>query len=77
MPNSKTSSVSNQLIENIHYYFNESGLMVFTEAYHLERGFCCGNGCLHCPYNFEAVEESRRKLLLKQRADSKNSSQEK
>jgi hypothetical protein len=32
------------------YYFNESGLMVFTESYHLKRGHCCGSGCKHCPY---------------------------
>lgn len=32
-----------------HYYF-ENGFMVFTEAYHLLRGYCCGNGCRHCPY---------------------------
>ena len=28
----------------------EGGLMVFTAAYHLRRGYCCGNGCRHCPY---------------------------
>ncbi|MCS6821942.1 MAG: DUF5522 domain-containing protein [Microscillaceae bacterium] len=32
------------------YYFNEQGLMVFTEAYHLKRGYCCKSGCKHCPY---------------------------
>ena len=32
------------------FYFNENGLMVMTAAYHLKRGFCCGNGCRHCPY---------------------------
>jgi len=32
------------------YYFNENGLMVFTEQYHLRRGYCCGSGCKHCPY---------------------------
>ncbi|MBN7817897.1 DUF5522 domain-containing protein [Algoriphagus pacificus] len=32
------------------YYFNEQGLMVFTAKYHLKRGYCCGNGCKHCPY---------------------------
>ncbi|UZD24750.1 DUF5522 domain-containing protein [Algoriphagus halophytocola] len=32
------------------YYFMENGLMVFTEKYHLKRGYCCGNGCKHCPY---------------------------
>jgi hypothetical protein len=24
--------------------------MVFTAAYLLRRGMCCGNGCRHCPY---------------------------
>jgi hypothetical protein len=37
------------------YYINENGLLVFTEAYHLKRGTCCGNACLHCPYNHENV----------------------
>jgi hypothetical protein len=31
------------------FYF-DNGLMVFTAAYHLRRGYCCGNGCRHCPY---------------------------
>jgi hypothetical protein len=31
------------------YYFD--GLyMVFTAAYLLKRGTCCGSGCRHCPY---------------------------
>ena len=32
------------------YYFNSEGKLVFTEYYHKKRGTCCGNGCLHCPY---------------------------
>lgn len=32
------------------YYFLPNGLMVFTAHYLLKRGYCCGNGCLHCPY---------------------------
>lgn len=32
------------------YYLNAEGYMVFTEQYHLRRGYCCGNGCKHCPY---------------------------
>jgi hypothetical protein len=24
--------------------------MVFTEAYHLRRGYCCHSDCRHCPY---------------------------
>ncbi|MGD0902046.1 MAG: DUF5522 domain-containing protein [Terracidiphilus sp.] len=26
--------------------------MVFTAAFHLKRGSCCGSGCRHCPYGF-------------------------
>jgi hypothetical protein len=32
------------------YYLDENGNMVFTAAYHLKRGTCCGNGCRHCPF---------------------------
>ena len=53
-----------ELIEGKHYYINEEGLMVFTSQYHLEKGFCCGNGCLHCPYAFINVPEPRRSVLL-------------
>ena len=28
----------------------DSGLMVMTSAYLAGRGWCCGNGCRHCPY---------------------------
>lgn len=35
------------------FYMNENGFMVFTEAYHLKRGYCCKNGCRHCPYGFQ------------------------
>jgi len=31
-----------------YYYFDENGLLVFTEEYHSNRGYCCGNGCRHC-----------------------------
>jgi hypothetical protein len=34
-------------------YYYENGFMVFTEAYHLKRGYCCKNGCRHCPYGFK------------------------
>lgn len=39
-----------ELIEGRDYYFNEEGLMVLTELFLKERGYCCGMGCLHCPY---------------------------
>jgi len=33
------------------YIDAETGLFVFTSEYHLARGFCCGNGCRHCPFS--------------------------
>jgi hypothetical protein len=32
------------------FYYTPEGYMVFTEQYHRRRGFCCGNGCRHCPW---------------------------
>ncbi len=31
------------------FYF-EGPYRVFTEAYHLRRGYCCNSDCRHCPY---------------------------
>jgi Family of unknown function (DUF5522) len=56
-----------ELIEGDDYYINNDGYLVMTEKYHRERGYCCGNGCLHCPYSFEAVPEPRRSELLGKR----------
>lgn len=36
-------------IRSEHFYM-EDGLLVFTEVYHLEKGYCCNNACRHCPY---------------------------
>ena len=46
-----------QPMEEGDYYFNEQGFMVFTEKYHLKRGFCCGSKCKHCPYGWENVPD--------------------
>ena len=32
------------------FYYNNDGRIVMTESYHINRGSCCGNKCLHCPY---------------------------
>jgi hypothetical protein len=37
------------LVENEDYYLDH-GLMVLTARYHLRRGYCCKQGCRHCPY---------------------------
>jgi hypothetical protein len=34
------------------YYYSPEGYIVFTEKYLLKRGYCCQNGCRHCPYGF-------------------------
>ncbi len=57
------------LFEDDEFYVNENGLYVFTAAYLLERGYCCGNGCVHCPYEYKNVvdSEKKNKLLEKQK----------
>ena len=52
------------LEENIDFYYNEQGYVVLTEKYHRERGYCCGNGCLHCPFDYENVPEDKKSRLL-------------
>ena len=47
-----------ELIEGIDYYV-ENGLLVFTEYYLRERGYCCTNGCRHCPYGFERFDPAK------------------
>ncbi len=46
------------LIEGVDYYINEDGLFVFTKEYHLKRGYCCKNKCLHCPWDYGKPRES-------------------
>lgn len=58
-------------IEGVDFYYEESGLMVLTKKYHLERGYCCGNGCKHCPYNYINVPGPARKKLLETRTPEK------
>jgi Family of unknown function (DUF5522) len=54
----------NNLVEGQDFYFNEQGFVVFTASYHLQKGICCGNGCRHCPYAYENVDETKRTELL-------------
>ncbi|NDF61255.1 MAG: hypothetical protein EB100_09255, partial [Crocinitomicaceae bacterium] len=34
------------------FYYTKEGYIVFTEKYLLKRGYCCKNGCKHCPYGY-------------------------
>jgi hypothetical protein len=45
----KVTSAPGSLVEGEDYYW-EGEAMVFTERYHLRRGYCCESGCRHCPY---------------------------
>jgi hypothetical protein len=49
----------NQLKENVDFYWDEAGLMVLTKDYLLKRGYCCENGCRHCPYGSLRDEQSK------------------
>lgn len=62
------------LVEGEDYYYNPQGYIVLTEKYHLDRGECCGNGCLHCPFNYDKVPEARREQLLAKRAQEQQAS---
>ena len=35
------------------YYLDDKGRRIFTEQYHIKRGYCCKSigGCKHCPYD--------------------------
>ena len=55
--------MSSPLQEGVDFYF-EDGLMVLTEKFHLDKGYCCGNGCRHCPYDYENVPEPKRSELM-------------
>ena len=48
----KESPKMPQFTEGVDFYI-ENGLYVFTEKYLRERGYCCQNGCRHCPYGFK------------------------
>jgi hypothetical protein len=42
------------------YIDPRSGLFVLTAWYLADRGFCCGAGCRHCPYDAAAQAAAGR-----------------
>ncbi|HTW46333.1 MAG TPA: DUF5522 domain-containing protein [Acidobacteriaceae bacterium] len=42
------------LVEGEDYYM-DGPYLVFTEAYHRKRGYCCNSGCRHCPWRAAAT----------------------
>lgn len=55
--------MSNQIEKYKDYYF-ENDRVIFTAAFHINRGSCCGNGCRHCPYT-KPHEKNNTKLEKK------------
>lgn len=49
MKEENIKSKNQKLVEGVDYYF-EGGLMVLSERFLKNRGYCCNNGCRHCPY---------------------------
>lgn len=54
-------------------FYVEDGSYVFTAQYLLRRGFCCGNGCRHCPYDYVNVPPERRDAIPGRRPSSSES----
>jgi hypothetical protein len=50
------------LVEGLDYTI-ENGRWIFTAAYLLKRGACCGSGCRHCPYPKDASKISPTERL--------------
>lgn len=67
--------MAKKLIEGTDFYYNEEGFIVLTESYHLRKGYCCGNGCKHCPYDYIHVDDPLRQELLEARRILNNDKQ--
>ena len=42
------------------YYYSDKKYIIFTEKYHLKRGYCCNNNCKHCPYKKSKKKHNER-----------------
>ncbi len=42
-----------KVFQSMPEFYIENGFYVFTERFLLKRGFCCKNGCRHCPFGFK------------------------
>lgn len=53
----KPENKKEKFVEGVDFYF-ENGFMVLTEHFLKKRGYCCGNGCRHCPYSEQPAKKS-------------------
>ena len=49
------------LKEGEDFYMSREGYRVMTEKFLIRRGYCCANGCRHCPY-WPKAQKGNRKL---------------
>ncbi|MFY7653164.1 MAG: DUF5522 domain-containing protein [Chitinophagaceae bacterium] len=52
------------MIEGVDFYYDENGYMVLTAEHHEKRGYCCGHGCRHCPFDYECVPEPKKSQMI-------------
>ena len=54
-----TNKPHNAIVLDSEDYYYDGPYLVFTAAYHLKRGECCGSHCRHCPYGLapESAED--------------------
>lgn len=55
----KDANFNDDLKEGVDYYM-ENGYRVMTEHFLIKRGYCCANGCRHCPYRPKAQKGNTR-----------------
>ena len=53
--------MNNEYNKSIDFY-EENGMIIMTEQYLLKRGYCCKNGCSHCPYGFMENKDEQSNL---------------
>lgn len=48
-----------RMVEGEDFYMHPKGYRIMTEKYLRNRGYCCSNGCKHCPYDPPHVKGNR------------------
>jgi hypothetical protein len=69
MPPDQPRPATKPAADELASYF-EHGLVVYTAAFHLNRGSCCGSGCRHRPYDPKHVEGNQVVQTVCQRLPS-------
>lgn len=50
LPNDDRFTRFNKQLKEGEDFYMENGFRVLTSVFLRNRGYCCGNGCRHCPY---------------------------